>query len=225
MEKLRPALLSTLLELVKLKAHTEFVHISSTELATKLGQSQQAASQHLRELEREGLIERRRNGVRHGTRLTTKGSDAIRAYYAEMRVALEGKTREMSFSGNLFRGLGEGAYYIDLPGYKKQFVKLLGFVPYPGTLNIKLVTTDQMEQKRQLRSLEGLRVEGFENGTRTYGGARCYRALVNGRYPAAVLVIDRTHYDDSVMEVISPVNFRKELGLEEGNKVDVRVFL
>ena len=75
-----------------------------------------------------------------------------------------------------------------------------------------------MEQKSELRSHEGLRIEGFENGTRTYGGARCYRAIVNGKYPAAVLVIDRTHYDDSVMEIISPVNFRKELRSQEGRR-------
>ena len=78
-----------------------------------------------------------------------------------------------------------------------------------------------MEHKRELRSYHGLKIEGFANGKRTYGGARCYRATVNGRYPAAVLVIDRTHYDDSVMEIISPVNFRKELGLKNGDKVNV----
>jgi riboflavin kinase len=80
-----------------------------------------------------------------------------------------------------------------------------------------------MEQTRDLRSREGLRIEGFESEKRTYGGARCYRATVNGRYPAAVLVIDRTHYDDSVMEIISPVHFRKELGLKDGDEVTVTV--
>ena len=91
------------------------------------------------------------------------------------------------------------------------------------TFNVKLESPIQMEQKRELRSREGLRIQGFENGTRTYGGARCYRSLVNGKYPAAILVIDRTHYDDSVMEIISPVNFRKDLGIKEGDEVTVTV--
>jgi riboflavin kinase len=82
----------------------------------------------------------------------------------------------------------------------------------------------KMEQKRELRSREGLKIGGFENGKRTYGGARCYRSVVNDKYPAAILVIDRTHYDDSVMEIISPVNFRKELGLKNGDEVTVAVF-
>ena len=36
-------------------------------------------------------------------------------------------------------------------------------------------------------------------------------------------MIDRTHYDDSVMEIISPVHFRKELGLKDGDEVTVTV--
>jgi riboflavin kinase len=144
-------------------------------------------------------------------------------YYSELRSALEDKPREMTIHGKLFQGLGEGAYYIDLPGYKRQFIKLLGFEPFPGTLNLRLTSPLDIEQKRQLRLGEGLTIEGFENGTRTYGGARCYSSTIAGKYPAAVLLIDRTHYDDGVLELISPLNLRKELGLKNGDDVEVRV--
>jgi riboflavin kinase len=190
-----------------------------------MDQSQQAASQHLKRLETLGLIDRRRVGLRFAVKLTGKGYDEVKSEYSQMKAAVEGQRRDMRFNGIVFQGLGEGAYYIGLEGYRRQFVKLLGFSPYPGTLNLRLESQPQMEQKRELRSLEGLRVQGFENGKRTYGGARCYRCLVNGRFSGAVLVIDRTHYDDSVMEIISPVNFRQELGLKDGDRVDVVVFV
>ena len=64
MEKLSPVLMSELFELVKLKAHQRFVNVSSEDLASKMGQSQQAASQHLQKLEKLGLIERKRTGLR-----------------------------------------------------------------------------------------------------------------------------------------------------------------
>jgi riboflavin kinase, archaea type len=225
MTKLSAVLMSELFELVKLKAHQSFVPVSTEELATRMGQSQQAASQHLQQLEKLGLVERRRMGVRFAVKLTPKGFEVVSSQYAQLKSAVEGQKRDMTFEGKLFQGLGEGAYYIGLEGYRKQFAKLLGFDPYPGTLNVRLDDPMQMEQKRQLRSFEGLKVEGFANGKRTYGGARCYRAMVNGRYPAAVLVIDRTHYDDSVMEIISPVHFREELGLKNGDTVTVAVFI
>jgi riboflavin kinase, archaea type len=224
MEKLSPVLMSELFELVKLRAHQSFVNVSSEELASKMGQSQQAASQHLQKLEKLGLIERRRAGLRFAIKLTPKGYDLVRSQYSQLKAAVEERGADMIFKGRVFQGLGEGAYYIGLEGYKRQFVKVLGFDPYPGTLNLKLESPIQMEQKRELRSREGLKIAGFENGKRTYGGARCYRSVVNDRYPAAILVIDRTHYDDSVMEIISPVNFRKELGLKNGDEVTVSVF-
>lgn len=223
MDQLSPVLMSELYELVKLKAHLNFIEISTEEIAAKAGHSQQAASQHLQKLEKLGLIERRRTGLRFAVRLTPRGCDLVNSQYSRLKAAVEGKTAELTFRGRLFQGLGEGAYYIGLEGYKRQFSKLLGFDAFPGTLNLKLESPIQMEHKRDLRSREGLRVDGFENGKRTYGGARCYRAKVNGTYPAAVLVIDRTHYDDSVMEIISPVNFRKELALKNGDEVSVTV--
>jgi riboflavin kinase len=215
--------MSELFELVKLRAHLNFVEVSTEEIAAKTGHSQQAASQHLQKLEKLGLIERRRTGLRFAVKLTPMGLDIVNSQYAQLKAAVEGKNDEMLFKGRLFQGLGEGAYYIGLEGYKRQFSKVLGFDAFPGTLNLKLESPIEMEQKRELRSREGLKIAGFENGKRTYGGARCYRATVNGKYPAAVLVIDRTHYDDSVMEIISPVNFRKELGLKNGDEVLVTV--
>jgi riboflavin kinase, archaea type len=223
MEKLSPVLMSELYELVKLKAHQRFVTVSSEELASKMGQSQQASSQHLQKLEKLGLIERRRSGLRFAVKLTPKGYDLVRSHYSQLKAAVEEKGKDMAFKGRLFEGLGEGGYYVGLEGYMGQFEKILGFKPFPGTLNLKLESPIQMEQKRELRSREGLRIQGFENGTRTYGGARCYRAVIDGKIPAAVLVIDRTHYDDSVLELISPVNFRKDVGLRNGDEVSVVV--
>ena len=223
MQQPSPVLMSELFELVKLKAHINFVEISTEEIAARTGHSQQAASQHLQKLEKMGLIERRRTGLRFAVKLTPKGLDIVNSEYLQLKAAVEGKTGKMDFRGKLFQGLGEGAYYIGLEGYKRQFSKVLGFDAFPGTLNLKLESQIQMEQKRELRSHDGLKIEGFSNGKRTYGGARCYKATVNALYPAAVLVIDRTHYDDSVMEIISPVNFRKELGLKNGDEVNVLV--
>ena len=225
MEKIKPVLIPTLVELVKLKAHLAFVPLSTEELADKLGQSQQAASQHLKELEKLGFVERRRSAAKFAVKLTTAGQDIVRAYYSSLKVALDGKPKEMSFVGKVFPGLGEGAYYIGLEGYKTQLAKALGSEPYPGTLNLKLESAVQAEQKRQLREFEGLRIQGFQRDGRTYGGARCYRATV-GRgvgLPAAVLVIDRTHYDDSVLEIISPHFLRGALGLKDGDLLDVNV--
>jgi len=225
LEKIKPVLIPTLVELVKLKAHLGFVPLSTAELADRLGQSQQAASRHLQELENLGYLERRRSGAKLAVKLTNAGHDVVRSHYSSLKVALDGKPKEgMRFVGKVFQGLGEGAYYVGLEGYKAQFSKALGFDSYPGTLNVRLESPSQTEQKKQLRGFDGLRIEGFESGGRTYGGARCYKATVGkDKLPAAVLVIDRTHYDDSVLEIISPHFLRGALGLKNGGQVEVMV--
>jgi len=225
LEKIKPVLIPTLVELAKLKAHVGFVPLSTEELAEKLGQSQQSASKHLQQLESLGYVERRRSGPKFTVKLTEAGQDIVRTYYSSLKVALERKPREdMAFVGKVFQGLGEGAYYIGLEGYRTQFAKALGFDPYPGTLNVKLESAIQIEQKRELRGFDGLRIEGFQRDGRTYGGARCYRAKVGKKsLPGAVLVIDRTHYDDSVLEIISPHYLRGELGLKNDDLIDLSV--
>jgi riboflavin kinase len=226
MEKIKPVLIPTLVELVKINAHQGFVPLSTEELAEKIGQSQQSASQHLQELESLGYVERKRSGARFAVKLTDAGQGAVRAYYSTLRVALEGRPKAMSFTGTVFKGLGEGAYYIGLEGYKSQLAKALRFDPYPGTLNLKLDDPFQIEQKRQLRGFDGLRIEGFQSQGRTYGGARCYPATVGAQHlQASVLVIDRTHYDDSVMEIIAAKYLRGALGLSDGDRLPVEVAL
>jgi len=225
LEKIKPVLVPTLVELTKLKAHAGFVTLSTEELAEKLGQSQQSASKHLQQLESLGYVERRRSGPKFAVKLTEAGQDIVRTYYSSLKVALERRPREeMSFVGRVFQGLGEGAYYIGLEDYKTQLAKALGFDPYPGTLNLKLESASQIEEKKELRGFEGLRIEGFQRDGRTYGGARCYRAKVGKKgVPGAVLVIDRTHYDDSVLEIISPQFLRGVLDLKNGDLLDVSV--
>ncbi len=224
MEKIKPVLIPTLVELVKLKAHLGFVPLSTEELAEKLGQSQQSASQHLKQLESLGYVERKRSGQRFAVRLTGSGQDVVRAYYSSLKLALDERQKRMGFVGKVFKGLGEGAYYIGLEGYRTQFAKALGFEPYPGTLNMRLESSIEVERKKELRGFDGLRIEGFQRDGRTYGGARCYRATVgDGGLEGAVLVIDRTHYDDSVLEIISPHYLRGELGLKDGDLLEVSV--
>ncbi|MDG7016416.1 MAG: CTP-dependent riboflavin kinase [Nitrososphaerota archaeon] len=126
--------------------------------------------------------------------------------------------------GRLFTGLGEGAYYMSLEGYKKQFLMLLGFTPFPGTLNISVDPSD-VPLRKQLDVLPGLEVRGFKDGKRTYGPVKCFRAMVAGKYRSGALVIERTHHGDSVLEVVSPVNLRKALGLAEGDRVSVAVLM
>lgn len=221
---LRPALLPTLIELLLMGARERPIQVTTSQLAKKLGRSQQAASRHLLELEDLGYIERVHSRAGQEIRLTEKGVDAIMTLYLLLRSRLEEAPNMLEFKGSVFTGLGEGAYYMSLEGYREQFRKKLGFDPYPGTLNLKLISPSYRSQMEILRRVNGIKIDGFTDGLRTYGSLRCFPALIEDIRGAA-LIIERSHYDLSVLEVIAPVRLRDALNLKDGDVVVVKVFI
>jgi riboflavin kinase, archaea type len=217
--------LTTLLHLIRLGAGRTFANVSSKDLGDSIGLSQQAASLRLIELERAGLVERAHQGRGLAVRLTDDGLKAAEAFLAEAGAALQRNRGELHFRGTLFTGFNEGGYYISLKGYARSFSRALGFEPFPGTLNLRLANEAMIEQRRRLDLLKGKEVLGFSDGRRTYGPVKCFRAKIAGKYPGAALAIERTHYDDSVLEVIAPINLRRTLGLKDGDECSVTAYL
>lgn len=218
-----PPHLWTLIELYQRGGANRTLDLSTSELALELGLSQQGVSKHLLQLEKEGLIERKRNGRRTGVLVSRAGADRVVSVYSRLKTAVEGRARVLNFYGTLFTGLGEGGYYISLAGYRRQFVKLLGFEPFPGTLNLT-IGPGEIELRKQLNFLDALELSGFSQGGRSYGPAKCFRAKVESKYDAGALIIERTHHSESVLEVISPFDLRKTLSLKDGNRVHVTVY-
>ncbi len=220
--RLKPYELSMLLELLKIKAKDGFAQLKTTELGENLGISQQAASAQLKELEARGLVERRKaSGNRLVVKITEKGIVCIGTVYADLNSALQEEAKERKaivFHGNAFRGLGQASYFIGLQGYRRQCAKLLGFVPYPGTLNLRIRSPLEIYQSKTLKlNYEGIQLEGFIHNKKEYAALKCFKGVVNNLYRAAIVYTDRTHYNDSVMEIISPERLRDTLELDEVN--------
>jgi riboflavin kinase len=218
-----PPYIWTLIEIYERGGSKRALELSTEELGLELGLSQQGVSKHLLQLEEEGYIERKRARRRSGVLVTRSGADLVLSVYSRLKAAIEGSAGVFEFRGALSTGLGEGGYYISLPGYRKQFLRLLGFEPFPGTLNLTLGPAE-VALKQQLNYLDALELAGFTHGGRSYGPAKCFRAKVEGRYDAGALLIERTHHGESVLEVVSPVELRKALGLKDGDQVRVTVF-
>lgn len=207
--------------LVRMGAYGKFIRTSTVGLARECGISQQTASRKLIEFESAGLIERKMDRRGQSVRLTQKAISELKDVYKNIRPVFENKTRGIAIEGKVFSGMGEGGYYIGMPGYRKQFIQKLGFDPFPGTLNIKLETERDLGAKIELEKTPSIRIEGFSDDKRTYGAANCYRATVGG-VEASILVIERTHHPTDVIEIISPFYLRKKLKLKDGSLVAVK---
>ncbi len=223
MPELKVQHILTLAELLAKGARHNFVTITTSSLGKSINKSQQAVSKHLLELERDGYVERIRSGQKVSVRVTTKGHTEMAKISAILKSSLYSSPSNIEFKGTIVSGMGEGAYYMSMRRYEKQFKSKLGYVPFPGTLNVKLRDKEFIEAKRTLDTHPGIMINGFSDGKRTYGWVKCYPAKINNLIDAALITLERTHHDDSVIELISHENIKKATKLSTGSQISIRV--
>lgn len=217
--------ITALLSLAKHGCCEKVVEISSFQLAKDLKTSQQTASRRIKELESEGYISREILPKGQKIRITPKGTEVLKQMYSELSRALErAEPSVYNISGEVTSGIGEGRYYMNIPGYKSQFIQKLGFEPYPGTLNLKLKSSEEIKLRQALQDFEGIAIEGFAYKNRTFGPAKCFRASVEG-IEGAVVIPARSHHGFNSLEVIAPRKIRDAAKLKDGDVVTVRVFV
>jgi len=216
--------LFALYKLAEMGASRRTVKVSTEYLALKMMLSQQTASRYLIQLDKKGWIKRTITPDGCLVKITDAGQRELKQLFCNLRLIFEAAySPSITLEGTLFSGLGEGAYYVSKDGYRKQFMEKLGFAPYPGTLNLKLTSEYDVKTRTELDSYPAVELHGFENEDRSFGGVKCYPALINNKVKGAILTAMRTHYDSSVLEIVAPVYIRGSLKLKDGQKVKVEV--
>lgn len=225
MSELKIQHLITLTELLSKGAKNNFIPITTSTLGKNIHKSQQAASKHLLELEEGGFVSRIMSGRKVSVKLTQKGFDQISDLYNLLKNSLESTPPTIDLSGVLVAGMGEGKYYMSLKGYTKQFAQKIGYMPFPGTLNVKLDKKEHVESLRQLSNMDGTKIDGFSDGKRTYGWVKCFACKLNDKVDAQLIILERTHHDLSTIELISKFEIRKKLALKSGSSISIKITL
>jgi riboflavin kinase len=213
----------TLTHLLSKGAKHNFVTVTTTSLGKGIKKSQQAASKHLLELENNQFIERIISGRNISVKITPKGFSEMVKLSTILQKSLDSSPSHVDLQGTLVSGMGEGAYYMSLKGYTNQFKSKIGYVPFPGTLNVRLDKKVHQEAIKQFESLEGITVKSFSDGKRTYGWVKCFPAKLNNSINCQLIILERTHHDDSIIEIISKICIRKSGKLKDGSKVTIKI--
>ena len=203
------------------------VKISCSGLAGHLDASSQTASRRLQRLESAGHLDRDVVADGQWVSLTESGEAALHREYAHYRRIFEGTDPSaVALEGSVTSGMGEGRHYISLSGYMRQFRERLGYEPFPGTLNVDL-NEESVRARSAVSSLSGVPIDGWEDDDRTFGPATCYAATIEYDGATAeethIIVPERTHHDETQLEIIAPVRLRDELGVDDAAIVSVRV--
>ena len=118
--------------------------------------------------------------------------------------------------GKVSSGSGQAQYFLSREGYCSQFLEQLGFIPFPGTLNVML------EEPFPTDGLQEIKIEGFTEEGKSFGECKCYRIKFKGMQ-AVVVRPEKSRYPPEMIEIIAPAKLRA-LGLEDGDPVEI-IFL
>jgi riboflavin kinase, archaea type len=119
--------------------------------------------------------------------------------------------------GKIISGLGQGKHFMQMPKYVEQFQEKLGFLPFAGTLNIKI--SEKMVMTKPIAV-----ITGFEKDSQAFGQINCHQALLNSKN-VIIIIPENTQHPSNVIEVIHEKNLRTVLNLKDGDKVNLEVIL
>ena len=223
MQEIKYEYVLTLANLLLKGAKDNFVKFTSTDIGIEINKSQQAASKIILELQELKYVERVKKGHSYLIRVTEEGLETVKKMSDFFNMALYSLPENIHFNGVLVSGMGEGKYYMSLEGYRKQFQRRIGYIPFPGTLNIKLIDSLSLDNRAKIESFRYQLIDAFHDSERTYGWVKCYPVIINGNknIQSDLLILERTHHDKNMLEIISPVNIKKVLRLRNGNTVKV----
>ncbi|MEM3727822.1 MAG: DUF120 domain-containing protein [Candidatus Bathyarchaeia archaeon] len=122
--------------------------------------------------------------------------------------------------GKIVSGSGEGSFFTALPWVKRQIKEKLGFVPYPGTLNLKLAG-EYVEGRKLLENVKAIEILP-ELG---YCRGKCFRAYIGRDVACAVALPCVENYPKDVLEIVAPSNLREKLKLKDGDELEVWIAL
>ena len=123
-----------------------------------------------------------------------------------------------SFRGVVFSGVGEGEFFVNL--YAERIRAALGFTPYPGTLNLRIID-DVDGFNGALRALDPIILDPPNVSSMRLGKVFAYPALLNWTVDVYIVRPEITVYKGDVAEVISEYRLRDLLNLVDGSVVEL----
>ena len=117
--------------------------------------------------------------------------------------------------------MGKAAGFLSIPEYENRFASAIGYMPYPGTLNVELSAASAKDIPRLLRSRHST-IKGFAVGGRKYGSVRCYAAWLNGKPGVFIIKPQKSRYPDTIIELVAKRRL-KSTRIKLGSEVSLQL--
>jgi len=128
--------------------------------------------------------------------------------------------RHVTITGELATGLGQATGFTRLGWARQAFRTHLGIDPWPGTVNILVRTEEAAGKWATVKSWPGIVLPPPRPD---WCNSRCYRARIEGRIEAAIVLPEVDSYPENQIELIASVAVRDTLGIGDGDPVRIDI--
>lgn len=122
----------------------------------------------------------------------------------------------MKIDGEVTTGLGKAAYFLSQDFYTKEFKKNLGFIPFPGTLNI-IVPESYLNEINEIKD----NCENIIKPDEGFGAVKFIEATLNNKIEGAIVFPAKTTHEENYLEFIAENKLREILNLKDGDIVSL----
>ena len=120
----------------------------------------------------------------------------------------------MKIDGEVTTGLGKAAYFLSQEFYTREFKRNLGFVPFPGTLNV-VVSEEYLDEINDIKN----NCENLIKPDEGFGAVKYIEATLNDKINGAIVFPAKTTHEENYLEFIAEDKLRDEFDLHDGDIV------
>ena len=126
----------------------------------------------------------------------------------------------IAITGRVTEGIKEASLFTRISWVREQFISKLGIDPYPGTLNLDVISTEDMQKLKEIKGRKGIELIPAEPG---FCSAKCFHVLICGKVKGALVIPQIPDYPEARLEIISSDRIRDVLSLKVGDLVVVEI--
>lgn len=131
-------------------------------------------------------------------------------------------SRNVVIKGTLVEGIKESGLFMSIPWVREQFIEKLGIDPYPGTLNLEIKDSQDLDKLTEVKSRAGIEILPMDPG---FCSARCFHVLICGKVKGAIVIPLVDDYPESKLEIIASERLKDPLSLKVGDVVLIEIDL
>ena len=127
---------------------------------------------------------------------------------------------DLSITGNIISGAGEGAYFTQIEWVQQQCNEKLGFKPYPGTLNLEIPgefipVIELLDQKKGIELI---------SPDSNFCNAMVFPVAIGNIHGAIIMPDEEVRvHPKNIIEIIAPLNLKASLEVKDGESLKISI--